>query len=89
MYLFCLCIVLLLSSRFTASALVWFSNLLKSLVLHFFISLSTVFVDPVVVYVPRYIQSGSESLGVKALEDFSIGIGSCSPINDFHRSIWV
>jgi thiamine transporter ThiT len=43
-YLFSLCVVSLLSSRFTASALVWFYNFLKYLVFHFFISLSTVFI---------------------------------------------
>jgi hypothetical protein len=43
-YLFTLCVVSLLSSRFTASALVWFSNCVKYWVFHFFISLSTVFV---------------------------------------------
>jgi hypothetical protein len=30
---------------------------------------------PVVVYVPRCVQNGSESLGLKALEDFNVGIG--------------
>jgi hypothetical protein len=39
-YLFSLCVVSLLSSRFTAGALAWFSNL----IFHFFISLSTVFI---------------------------------------------
>jgi hypothetical protein len=34
-YLFSLCIVSLLSSRFTASLLVWFSNFLEYLVFHF------------------------------------------------------
>jgi hypothetical protein len=34
-YLFSLCVVSLLSSRFTASALVWLSTFLKYLVLHF------------------------------------------------------
>jgi hypothetical protein len=43
-YLFSLCVVSLLSSRSTASALVWFSNFLKYLVFHIFISLSTVFI---------------------------------------------
>jgi hypothetical protein len=43
-YLFSLCIVSLLSNRFTASVLVWLSNFLKYLVFHFFISLSTVFI---------------------------------------------
>jgi hypothetical protein len=43
-YLFNLCVDSLLSSRFTASALVQFSNFLKYLVFHFFISLSTVFI---------------------------------------------
>jgi hypothetical protein len=44
MYVFSLCVVSPLSSRFTASALVWFSNFLKCLVFHFFISLSAVFI---------------------------------------------
>jgi hypothetical protein len=35
-YLFSLCVVSLLSSRFTASALMWFYNFLKYLVFHFF-----------------------------------------------------
>jgi hypothetical protein len=43
-YLFSLCVVSLLSSWFTASALVWICNFLKYCVLHFFISLSTVFI---------------------------------------------
>jgi hypothetical protein len=43
-YLFSLCVVSLLSSRFAASALVWFSHFLKHLVFHFFISLSAVFI---------------------------------------------
>jgi hypothetical protein len=37
-YLFSLCVVSLLSSRFTASVLVWFSHFLKYLVFHLFIS---------------------------------------------------
>jgi hypothetical protein len=47
-YLFNLCAVSLSSSRFTASALVRFSYFLQYLVFQFFISLSTVFMDPVV-----------------------------------------
>jgi hypothetical protein len=43
-YLCILCVVSLLSSRFSAGALVWFSNFLKYLVFHFFVSLSTVFI---------------------------------------------
>jgi hypothetical protein len=43
-YLFNLCVVSLLSSRFIASAWVWFSNFLKYVVFHLFISLSTVFI---------------------------------------------
>jgi hypothetical protein len=35
--------------------------------------------DPVVVYVPRCVQNGSERLGLKALEDFDGGIGGCPP----------
>jgi hypothetical protein len=42
--LFSICVVSLLSSGFTASALVWLSNFLKYLVLHFHISPSTVFI---------------------------------------------
>jgi hypothetical protein len=38
-YFLTLCVVLLLSNMFTASELVWFSNFLKCLVFHFFISL--------------------------------------------------
>jgi hypothetical protein len=34
-YLFSLCVVSLLSSRFAANALVWFYNLLKCWVFHF------------------------------------------------------
>jgi hypothetical protein len=45
-YLCSLCVVSLLSSRFTASALLWFYDFLKYeyLVFNFFISLTTVFV---------------------------------------------
>jgi hypothetical protein len=32
--------------------------------------------DPVVVYVPRCVQNGSESLGLKAVEDLDVGIES-------------
>jgi hypothetical protein len=35
--------------------------------------------DPVVVYVPRSVQNASESLGLKALEDFDVGIEGCPP----------
>jgi hypothetical protein len=43
-YLFSLCVVSLLSSRFTASALAWFYNFLKHFVFHYFISLSSVLI---------------------------------------------
>jgi hypothetical protein len=43
-YLFSLSVVSLLSSRFTASALVWLSDFLKYLVFHYFISLSSVLI---------------------------------------------
>jgi hypothetical protein len=43
-YVFSLDVVSLLSGRFTVSALVWFCNLLKYSVLHFLISLNTVFI---------------------------------------------
>jgi hypothetical protein len=33
--------------------------------------------ESVIVYVPRCVQNGSEILGLKALEDFDIGIGGC------------
>jgi hypothetical protein len=35
--------------------------------------------DSVIVYVPRCVQNGSESLGLKALEDFVVGIGGSPP----------
>jgi hypothetical protein len=35
--------------------------------------------DPVVVYAPRCVQNGLESLEVKALEDIDVGIGGCPP----------
>ncbi|MDR1560935.1 MAG: hypothetical protein LBS23_01110 [Holosporaceae bacterium] len=35
--------------------------------------------DPVVVYVPSRGQNISESLGLKALKDFGVGIGGCPP----------
>jgi hypothetical protein len=35
--------------------------------------------DPVLVYVPRCVQNGLESIGLKALEDFDVGIGDCPP----------
>jgi hypothetical protein len=35
--------------------------------------------DPVVVYVARCVQNGSERLGLKALENFNVGIGGCLP----------
>jgi hypothetical protein len=75
-YIFSLCVVLLLSSRFNTSALVWFFNFLKYLVFHFTehcVHLY-IFTDPVVVYVPRCIQNGLESLGLDALEDFDVGM---------------
>jgi hypothetical protein len=43
-YLFGLCVVSLLSSRFTANVFVWSSNILKYFVFRFFISLSPVFI---------------------------------------------
>jgi hypothetical protein len=33
-----------------------------------------IFMDPVIVYVPRCVQNGSESLGLKALQDFERNI---------------
>jgi hypothetical protein len=35
--------------------------------------------DPVVVYVPRCVENGSENFGLKALENFDVGIGGCPP----------
>jgi hypothetical protein len=34
--------------------------------------------DPVVVYVPSCVQNGSESLGLKALEDFNVVLSTIS-----------
>jgi hypothetical protein len=92
-YLFSLCVVLLLCSRFTASALVWFPNFLKYLVFHFFTSLSTVsFLD---------LHGSCDSLSTKVHsewigESWIENAGECrcwnwrlSPTAEFHRSIWV
>jgi hypothetical protein len=35
--------------------------------------------EPVAVYVLECVQNGSESLGLKELEDFNVGIGDCPP----------
>jgi hypothetical protein len=83
-YLFSLCVVLPLSGRFTASALVGFSNFLKYLVFNFVLSLSTVSICRSscilwLFYVPRCVQNGSEKLGLKALEAFNVEIGGCPP----------
>jgi hypothetical protein len=82
-YLFSICVVSLLSSRFTASALVWIYNFLKYLIFHLFISLSIV--SFVALHgscggsCTKCVQNGSESLGLKALEEFDVGIGGCPP----------
>jgi hypothetical protein len=39
--------------------------------------------DAVVVYVPKCVQNGSESLGLKALEDFDVGLGDSPPIGPY------
>jgi hypothetical protein len=86
-HLFSLCVVSLLSSRLTARTLVWFSNFIKYLVFHSLNSPSTVhlqiLMDHVVVYVPRCVQNASDSLGLKALEDFVVGIGGCPLLLNF------
>jgi hypothetical protein len=74
-YVSSLCVVALLSTRFPSSALVWFSNFFKYLVFHWTLCL---FVD-LHVYVPRRIRNGSESLQLKPLRDFDVGIGGCPP----------
>jgi hypothetical protein len=83
-YLFSLCAVSLLSSRFTATALVWFSIFFLSIWHSLFSSTDHcvhlyICMDPVVAYVPRCVQNGSESFGVKVLEDFGVEIGGCPP----------
>jgi hypothetical protein len=80
-YLFSLRVVSLLSSRFTATALVWFSSVF-GIPLFYFMEHCVhmhIFINSVIVYVLRCIQNGSDSLGLKALEDFNIEIGSCPP----------
>jgi hypothetical protein len=44
--------------------------------------------DPVVVHIPRCVQNESESLELKALEDFDVGL-EAFPIAEFHGPIWV
>jgi hypothetical protein len=72
-YLFSLCVVSLLSSRFTASVLVWFlifvSIWYSTFLFHWALCS---FVDLHVScgwFVSRCVQNGSESLGLKVLED--------------------
>jgi hypothetical protein len=92
-YLLSHCVVSLLSSRFTSSALVWFSNFPKYLVFHFFISLNTVFIcDLHGSSGCLYTKMRSEWIGESWI--YSAGGFRCwnwrlSPIAEFHRSIWV
>jgi hypothetical protein len=67
-YLFSLCVVSLLSDRFTASALVWFSNFLKYLVFHFFIPLSTVFIRRLSWILWLFLYHGAFRMGRRVLD---------------------
>jgi hypothetical protein len=88
-YLFGLCVVLMWSSRFTASALVWFYNFLKYLVFHWALCQ---FLDLHWSCGCLCTEVHSEWSGGSWIE--STGGFRCwnwrlSPIAEFHRSIWV
>jgi hypothetical protein len=44
--------------------------------------------DSVIVYVPSSVQNGTESLGLKALEDFDVGIGELMRMKRWSKSIF-
>jgi hypothetical protein len=92
-YLFSLLVVSLLSSRFTASALVWFSNFFKYLVFHFLISLSTVSFMDLHGFCGRLCTKvRSRWIGesrIESVRGFRCWNWSLSLIAEFHRSTWV
>jgi hypothetical protein len=66
MYFFSLGVFSLLSSMFTASVLVWFSNFRKCFVFNFYFDHCVhfyIFTYSVIVYIPRCFQNEWESLG--------------------------
>jgi hypothetical protein len=78
LYVFSLYVVSLLFGRFTASALVWFSNFLKYLVSHFPVSLSTVFIYRSSWILCLFMYRSAFRMDRRAL-DFDVGIGGCPP----------
>jgi hypothetical protein len=82
-YLFSLCVVSLLSSRFTVSALVWFSDFLKYVAFHFYISLSIAFIFRSSWILWLFMYQGafrmSRSLGLKALGNFVLESKAVTP----------
>jgi hypothetical protein len=86
---FSVCVVSLLSSRFTASALVWFSDFPSICYSNEHCVHLQIFMQPEAVRVPRCVQDGSESLGLKALGNFDVAIGGRPPVAEFHKSLWV
>jgi hypothetical protein len=87
-----LCVVSLFSSRFTVSALVWFSNFLEYLVFHFFISLSAVFICRPSWILWLYTKVRSEWIReswIDSASGFRCWNWRLYPIAEFHKSVWV
>jgi hypothetical protein len=90
-YLFSLRVVSLLSSRFTASALVWFSNFLKYMALHFCISLSTPFIcrSSRILWLCTKVRSEwFRDSWTERAGGFRCWNWRLSPTAEFYRSIW-
>jgi hypothetical protein len=88
-YLSSLCVVSLLSSRFTASALVWFSNFLKYLVFHSFISLSTMLILRSSWILWLYMHEGAFGMDRRILDWKRWRVSLLELEAAPHRSIWV
>jgi hypothetical protein len=92
-YLFSVCVISLFCSRSIVSALLWFSNLLKYLVSHFFISLSSVFVyrSSWIMWLCMY--QGAFGMDRTVLDWKRWGISmfemEATLIAEVHRTIWV
>jgi hypothetical protein len=91
--IFSLCVVSLLSSRFSASALVWFFNFLNYLALTFFISLSTVLIWRSSWILWLFMYRGKFGMNRRDLDlerwRISLLELEAAPIAEFQRSIWV
>jgi hypothetical protein len=91
-YVFSLCVVLLLSKSVTASALVWFSDFLKYLVFHFHISLGTVFICRSS-WILWFMYKGAFRIDrrfwIESAGGFRCSNWRLSLVAEFYRSTWV